>query len=62
MISYSINIIHENTSMTTNYTSEVCSSNRCSVEIDFSQKVMSDVIVNFYAEDRLISSTIIGKN
>ena len=46
--------------MISNFTSEVCSSSQCSYEIDFTQNITSDVIVEFYADGNLISTNIIG--
>jgi len=49
--------------MARNFTSEVCSENRCSFEMDLSQVMTTDVInVDFYAGGNLISNTTIGKH
>ena len=60
VIFYSVNISSKEKSMTRNFTSEVCSSSQCSYEIDFTQNITSDVIVDFYADGSLISTTTIG--
>ena len=62
MVSYSVNISNKEMSMRRNFTSEVCSSSQCSYEIDFTQNITSDVIVEFYADGNLISTNTIGKH
>ena len=62
MVSYSVKISNGVNFMTRNFTSEICNSNECSIEIILDQNAASDVVVDFHAEDTLISTKVIGKH
>ena len=65
MVSYSVRISNGVIFMTRNFTNEICNSNECSIGMKiqfFDQNIARDVIVDFYAEDTLISNKIIGKH
>ena len=62
MFSYSVRISNGVNFMTRNFTSDICNSNECSIGIILNQNIARDVIVDFYTEDTLISTKIIGKH
>ena len=58
-VPYSVNITNSVISIAKNFTKEVCSSSQYSYEIDFTQNITSDIIVD--SDDSLNSTTTIGK-
>jgi len=61
VISYSVNLSNEVMSLTRNFTSEMCSNSQCSLDVDLTEHVTRDVIVNIFADGYLILTTIIRK-